>query len=419
MQFCPRRHGVEQLHARPDNSRNIVPASAMTINKRQRLMCSPSFERPGHPTRGTRTAASARGYPAPMPWIENEPVRGGYPDIGFLGLPGNTRMRAGLDGYMLPPPIYHLMGLKIVEAGDGSSTFSMPASPWLAGNSGLFLAGVSALAADAPLGGAILSKVPAGVYGATSELSMNFMRPATVQSERLTARATVIETGRSLGLSHATVTDARNSVLAHATSRYFLTTLPEIPAVGDRVHVEPPVYATPDPHMRPLDDDPARDRWMSMSGLEYFQAVIKGDMPAAPFARLFGMTLQEAESGRVTASIPAVEWLCSPARTIYGGLIAFFADAMMTAAVGTTLPAGSSSATLDLKVQYLRPGFADGRALTCRGEVVHRGRTLAVARAEILNADGKALALATGSTMILEGRPWRAVAVADESAPED
>ncbi len=77
----------------------------------------------------------------------------------------------------------------------------------------------------------------------------------------------------------------------------------------------------------------------------------------------------------------------------------------MQAAVLTTTEAGTAVAGLDLKVNFLRPGIADGRELVARAEVVHRGRTLAITRAEVSNADGKAVVLATGSSMYLPGRP--------------
>jgi uncharacterized protein (TIGR00369 family) len=75
--------------------------------------------------------------------------------------------------------------------------------------------------------------------------------------------------------------------------------------------------------------------------------------------------------------------------------------------VHTTVDAGTSYATLDLKVNFLRPVVPDGRQLEARASVVHRGRSIAVATVEILTADGKTAALATSSTMILPGRPWR------------
>jgi len=71
--------------------------------------------------------------------------------------------------------------------------------------------------------------VPPGVYGVTSELSLNFLRPAGVHSGTLTARSELVAAGRSQGLSQATVTDARGQVLSHSTSRYFLQRIDPAP----------------------------------------------------------------------------------------------------------------------------------------------------------------------------------------------
>lgn len=353
-------------------------------------------------------------------YIYEEPVRGGYPDLGFLGFSGLDRMRAGVNGSMPSPPNHHLTGLRSHEAGEGTSAFTMPVSPWLQASGGLYTAGVSALAADAPLGGAVLSTLGPGVYGVTSELSMNFLRPVSTPGGTLTARARLIDAGRSLGLSEAVVSDERGTVLSHCTSRYFLTAISPIPDAVSPPVVERITYPTPDPYLRPLPaPQTPRETLLALSGLELFEAIRRGDLPPAPFALLYGLHPTEASEGKAAFTMRASEWLCSPARTIYGGNIAFFADAVMMAAVTTTLPAGSSAATLDLKVQFLRPGLADNREITGRGEVVHRGRSLAVTRAELTNADGKQIAIATGSSMILEGRPWQSVSVADEPARAD
>jgi acyl-coenzyme A thioesterase PaaI-like protein len=45
------------------------------------------------------------------------------------------------------------------------------------------------------------------------------------------------------------------------------------------------------------------------------------------------------------------------------------------------------------------------RELTAEAEVIHRGRSLAIASCRVTNADGKPVALATGSAMYLPGRP--------------
>lgn len=51
--------------------------------------------------------------------------------------------------------------------------------------------------------------------------------------------------------------------------------------------------------------------------------------------------------------------------------------------------------------------------------MVHRGRTIAVATAEVRTAEGKTAALATGSAMILPNRPWRTVAAPIDEAASD
>lgn len=339
-----------------------------------------------------------------------EPVRGSYPAPWILNLPGPERGRL-----IPPPPIQHLFGLRAVRGSEpGTSRFTMPCSPWLLSSAGVYTAGIYALVADAPFGGAIVSKLPAGTFGSTSELSMSFFRTADPSSIELTARARVVEVGRTVGLSEAVVTDTHGRRLAHGTSRYFLRAVPGLPdPPAERPEPKPPAYDIPDPYLRPFPGGVDPEAFSRSGGLALLEAAAAGTQPPAPFARLFGITVTDAAPGATTFSIVASEWLHSPARTIYGGVLAMLADAVMTAAVGTTLDAGQSCATLDLKLHFLRPGIADGSTLRARGEVVHRGRSIAVTRAEILNAEGKPIVLASGSTMVLD-RPWASVSLADE-----
>jgi acyl-coenzyme A thioesterase PaaI-like protein len=52
-----------------------------------------------------------------------------------------------------------------------------------------------------------------------------------------------------------------------------------------------------------------------------------------------------------------------------------------------------------VKVNYLRPGVVGAEDLTATGTVIHRGRSLAIARAEVTQG-GKQVAVATGSTSL-------------------
>jgi uncharacterized protein (TIGR00369 family) len=143
-----------------------------------------------------------------------------------------------------------------------------------------------------------------------------------------------------------------------------------------------------------------------MTGLDLVQLWRKGERAPAPNCSLLGLGFSDAAEGVVTLSMPASPWFCSAFGTFYGGALSALADAAINAAVTTTLPPASSFATLDLKMNFLRPVMPDGRDLVARATVEQRGRTIAVSTARIDDADGKRVAMASGSAMISEGRPW-------------
>jgi uncharacterized protein (TIGR00369 family) len=341
-------------------------------------------------------------------FIWKEPARGGYPGPDVMGLSGLERLRGWVKGRMPTPPIHHLIGLRPVEAGIGTCTFVTPASPWLQGHPGLYTGGIGALVADAALGGAIGSGLEPWAGLATSQLSMNFLRPAGPWSGRLSARGKLIHTTPTVGLSEVYVEDGEGRLLAHGTSRCFLQRLEpkrtDKPVSGNVVAA---TYDTPDPYLRPVEGAvlPA-STWEGMGGLEWIRTVINGNTPPAPVALLFGTAVVEADEGSATIAMPAHEWLCAPEARVYGGATANFAHDAMALAVQTTLPKATSYATLDLTVNFVRPIPADGRELRARARVFHRGRTFAVAGAEVQNADGKTVATANSSSIILPGRPF-------------
>ncbi len=143
-----------------------------------------------------------------------------------------------------------------------------------------------------------------------------------------------------------------------------------------------------------------------MSGLEISRALIAEDLPAPPLAHFLGVRQTEADEGMATVVMPASGWLASPSSAVYGGAIAFLADVSLSIAVGNTAPPRTASSPLDLKVNFLRPVFPDGRELVAKARVTHRGRTLAVASTEIFNSNNKRVAVATASVLILPDRPW-------------
>jgi uncharacterized protein (TIGR00369 family) len=87
----------------------------------------------------------------------------------------------------------------------------------------------------------------------------------------------------------------------------------------------------------------------------------------------------------------------------------------MSLALTGVLPAATSFAPLDLKVNFLRPVRPGEGDLPVDATVTHRGRSMALASCEVVNTEGKRVATAGESFLVLPGRPWdRAIAVSEE-----
>jgi uncharacterized protein (TIGR00369 family) len=302
-----------------------------------------------------------------------------------------------------------LTGLAAVEAGHGTSTWAMPASPWWLTSTGLFPGGVPAFAADGALAGAIYTTQPRGVAVITSEISISFVRPAMPSSERIVARGSAIHVGRQQGLSEARVEDAAGRLLAHATSRCLLRPLPfdPPPPPSSLPPPEPIDVDGPDPYRRPVEGSAIpQSVWDETPGLTLAERWLAGEIDPPPICRLTGWRLLEASEGAGTCAMAASPWLTTGFGTFYGGAVALLADAAVNVAVTTTLPPRTSFGTLDLKVVFLRPVTPDGRDLVARASVVHRGRTMAVTTATIDDEGGKTVAMATGSALVMEDRAW-------------
>jgi uncharacterized protein (TIGR00369 family) len=285
----------------------------------------------------------------------------------------------------------------------------MPATRWLLNSTGAVSGGTLAIAADAALGCALQTELGPATPYTTSELSMTMLRPVRADGGTISANGQRVHRGRSVGLTEAFLIDeATERLVAHCTSRLAifapLDPAPEPPA--DPELLDPPTDFDSDPYLRPVQGEVlGQEVWDSMNGLEVIEAQIRGELPLPPISHLTGLQPIEAGEGKVTMRLPATEWLNSPARRVQGGAIAMLADSALAGAVETLTPAGTALASIDIKVNFLRPVEADGRDLVARGSVEHSGRTLAIANAELFNADQQRVAIATGSCMYLPDHP--------------
>ena len=333
------------------------------------------------------------------------PVRGEILDASARELSGLAVLRV-IRGQ---PPMGRLTGLTFDGADEGAAAFSMPVSPWFEWSHGGVPGGVLALAADAALGCALQSLLPARTQYTSAEMSLTYVRPTRIGST-ITVHGRALHHGRTLGLSAGEVVDGDGRLVAYATSRMriFGEAAGGAPSRGGtaapppRPGRSPGADDGPDPYLRPLAGERIDEReFLARSGVEIIHAQIRGELPLPPMHHLLGITPTEATLGAASCAMPLSGWLATPFGWPQGGFIVLLADLALALATQTTLAKGEEMASVDIKVNFLRPVAGDGSVLEARGKVVHRGRSLTVGTAEVLAADGRPVALATGSTALL------------------
>lgn len=350
--------------------------------------------------------------------IASEPSQGTVWGPEVLKMSGLDLLRASVERTLPDPPVTKLTGLRLSEAGLGMASAWMPASPWWQSGAGVFLAGSTAFVADMALGASVLTSAPPGIGVTTSELSVSFLRAPTIRSQAMIGRGRLIHASRSLGLAEATLEDGRGRLLGHSSSRCVFFRL-DADMLAARHLPETPSSAATEPYLREVEGEVfGQPFWDSTPGLTIMQQVVDGTF-LPPCFRLFGLRGKEAREGAMTLAMPASEWFSNAFGVLYGGAIAFLADAAIILAAGTTVPAATAFNTIDLKVYFLRPVLPSEGELIARATVTHRGRTIAVVACEIVGPEGSVTAEATGSVLILPDRHWkRPVQVADEMTTE-
>ncbi|MEM7439691.1 MAG: PaaI family thioesterase [Pseudomonadota bacterium] len=149
-------------------------------------------------------------------------------------------------------------------------------------------------------------------------------------------------------------------------------------------------------HAQSLDDLPTPEVLRSMSGLEWLQKSMTGEVAAAPISALMGFDLVEVSSGRVVfRGTPEFE-AANPMGVTHGGWYGAILDSAMALAIQSKVPPGKASTTLEFKINIIRP-IRPGIPADAVGIAAHVGRTTGVASAELRGVDDGKL-YATGST---------------------
>lgn len=145
-----------------------------------------------------------------------------------------------------------------------------------------------------------------------------------------------------------------------------------------------------------------REKTFGMTGMEVFEAIFAGELPAPPIGETMDFVPVHMEPGiAIFQGRPQLRHY-NPLGTVHGGWFCTLLDSALGCAVHTTLPAGMGYTTLELKVNMLRPLTDAVPLVRAAGKVIHAGRQVATAEGRIVGPDGRLYAHATTTCMIFD-----------------
>ncbi|MFJ3222866.1 PaaI family thioesterase [Streptomyces sp. NPDC086783] len=129
-------------------------------------------------------------------------------------------------GRLPAPPIAATLGMRLEEVEHGRAVFSLIPGEEHYNPIGSVHGGVYATLLDSAAGCAVQSVLPPAMGYTSLDLTVKFLRPVTVDTGRIRAVGTVLNSGRRTALAQAELLDEADRLLAHTTSSCLLFPVP-------------------------------------------------------------------------------------------------------------------------------------------------------------------------------------------------
>jgi uncharacterized protein (TIGR00369 family) len=154
--------------------------------------------------------------------------------------------------------------------------------------------------------------------------------------------------------------------------------------------------------LRPADAPAPTVQTTGLSGMEIFDAIFAGDLPAPPMGDTLDFVPIRMTHGQAVFQGRPQRRHYNPLGTVHGGWFAALLDSAVGCAIHTTLPAGRGYTTLELKINLIRALTDAVPLVRAEGKVIHVGRQTGTAEGRIVGPDGKLYAHATTTCLIFE-----------------
>ncbi len=135
---------------------------------------------------------------------------------------GIEYMRKIMTGELPTSGMVQLLGLKLVEVGEGRAVFTVQPDERHYNGLGIAHGGLAAALLDSALGCAINAMMPAGKIFTTLEMKINYVRPITRERGELRCEANMIHAGGRVATAEGKITDEDGKLYAHGTATFML-----------------------------------------------------------------------------------------------------------------------------------------------------------------------------------------------------
>ncbi|MCW5771233.1 MAG: PaaI family thioesterase [Rhodospirillaceae bacterium] len=303
------------------------------------------------------------------------------------------RARTGFDyfhpvatGALPQPPIYDLLGFRLVDLEPGRPRFEGDLGEHLLNPFGSVHGGYTATLLDSASGVALQSMLPLGKGTATIRLEIAFLRAILPAMKRVTAVSRLVHVGSRVAWSEGEVLGPDGALLARGRGCFAI--FPTEP--GPDAAPQPPVYSSREIAW----NDPAhlRRAAIDLNGIDFIKAQAEGRIPLAPFHETAAYKPVDAGPGWTSYRCQPEPFHYNPMGSVHGGLPAILIDTAGGAAIQTAQPKGRGAAAVNLSIDYFRPITVDSGPLVTEGKLLRAGKRISLADAEVRDAKGEVCA---------------------------
>jgi uncharacterized protein (TIGR00369 family) len=126
---------------------------------------------------------------------------------------------------------------------------------------------------------------------------------------------------------------------------------------------------------------------------------LKQRVQRSPFHQWAGMQLVSVGDGRAALTMDLLPQHFNPQGIVHGGIISALADTSIGLALRSKLRPGYTHRTAQLNVHFLAKG--EGNRLVGQGRAIHLGTRMGYGESDVLDADGRVLARASATFVVL------------------